>query len=25
MGTYTTTSGKTKMGEWKDGKRVAWV
>jgi hypothetical protein len=25
VGNYTTASGKTKQGQWKEGKRVAWL
>ena len=25
VGTYTTSSGKTKQGQWKEGKRINWL
>lgn len=25
IGTYSTISGKSRQGEWKDGKRVDWI
>lgn len=25
VGSYTTASGKTKQGQWKEGKRMAWL
>lgn len=25
VGNYTTASGKTKQGSWKEGKRIAWL
>jgi len=25
VGSYTTASGKTKQGQWKEGKRTAWL
>jgi len=25
VGTYTTAGGKQRMGQWKEGKRIAWL